>query len=183
MMSVYRLLSVLLDYPTTEALDALAAATGEAGGSLALVGRLDDEGAFSAAERQTVARFVDGLGGLPEDEIQMRYVQTFDLTAEHSLHLTHHLFGEEKTRGPALIDLSEFYRSYGFEPDPRELPDYLPLMLEFASTLDATERRIFLGDVLKVLSVLAANLEKAASPYAPLIRIVENHSALATLAA
>jgi len=105
------------------------------------------------------------------------------MAAEHSLHLTHHLFGEEKTRGPALIDLAEFYRSYGFEPDAKELPDYLPLMLEFASTLERAEQRVFLGDVLKVLTVLATNLEKSDSPYAPLIRIVENHSALATLAA
>ena len=56
-------------------------------------------------------------------------------------------------------------------------------MLEFASTLDQAEQRIFLGDVHKVIAVLATNLEKADSAYGPLIRVIENHSTLATLAA
>lgn len=182
-MLVYRLLSVLLDYPGDEALAALRAASEASGGSAALVTQLDAEDAFAREERVAIATFLDQLLALDESEAQGRYVQTFDLTAEHSLHLTHHLFGEEKTRGPALIDLSEFYRSYGFEPDAKELPDYLPLMLEFASTLDRAEQRIFLGDVHKVIAVLATNLEKADSAYGPLIRVIENHSTLATLAA
>lgn len=183
-MLTYRLLSLLLDYPSDEVIAGLrqeVAAT--PGGSRALADALDHDGHFFEAERVALATFIDQLLAQPLDEVQAHYVQTFDLTSEHSLHLTHHLFGEEKTRGPALIDLSEFYRSYGFEPDPKELPDYLPLMLEFASTLDETEQMVFLGDVHKILAVLAANLEKSDSAYAPLIRIIENHSALATLAA
>ena len=105
------------------------------------------------------------------------------MTAEHSLHLTHHLFGEEKTRGPALIDLSEFYRSHGLVVDERELPDYLPVMLEFASALSLEEASVFLCEIRKVLTVLADNLEKSGSAYAPLVRIVENHASLTRLAA
>ncbi|MCK9283884.1 MAG: nitrate reductase molybdenum cofactor assembly chaperone [Rhodocyclaceae bacterium] len=182
-MLTYRLIALLLDYPSDEAMAALRSEVQRAGEASTLVCRIAAADALDTQETDAIAAFVEDLLALPEGEAQARYVQTFDLAAEHSLHLTHHLFGEEKTRGPALIDLSEFYRSYGFEPDPKELPDYLPLMLEFASTLDATEQRVFLGDVNKVLAVLAANLEKTASPYAPLIRIIENHSALATLAA
>lgn len=182
-MMIYRLLSVLLDYPGDEVVAGLRAEAAALGGGLALVRSLDLDEIFSSEEQGNIARFLEELLALPDDEAQQRYVQTFDMTAEHSLHLTHHIFGEEKTRGPALIDLSEFYKSYGFEPDPKELPDYLPLMLEFASTLDRDERRVFLGDVVKVLNVLAANLEKAESPYAPLIRIIENHGSLAKLAA
>lgn len=182
-MLIYRLLALLLDYPSDEVLDGLRTEVEGAGGALALIAHLDDDGQFFEAERHQLATFIEGLLALEDDAAQTRYVQTFDMAAEHSLHLTHHLFGEEKTRGPALIDLAEFYRSYGFEPDAKELPDYLPLMLEFASTLERAEQRVFLGDVLKVLTVLATNLEKSNSPYAPLIRIVENHSALATLAA
>lgn len=182
-MQTYRLIALLLDYPSDEAVAALTDEVAQAGNVRALVRAIAAADAIDAGEKETIARFIEELLVLPEGEAQARYVQTFDLAAEHSLHLTHHLFGEEKTRGPALIDLSEFYRGYGFEPDPKELPDYLPLMLEFASTLDDAEQRVFLGDVSKVLTVLAANLEKASSPYAPLIRIIENRSTLAMLAA
>ena len=110
-------------------------------------------------------------------------MQTFDLTAEHSLHLTHHIFGEEKTRGPALIDLTEYLKGYGFAHDEKELPDYLPLLLEFVSELREDEARVFLGDAGKVLKVIADNLEKSGSDYAPLIRIIDNHGSLVKLAA
>lgn len=181
-MKTYRLLSALLDYPTDELLANLSEAIAEAGGAAELVLGLDAEGLFDPEERQAVALFTQTLLSLDPTEAQARYVQTFDLTPEHSLHLTHHLFGEEKTRGPALIDLSEYYKAYGLEHDEKELPDFLPLILEFLSGLEPDEMRVFLGDTAKVLRVLAANLEKSGSPYAPLIRIIENHGSLAKLA-
>ena len=61
---------------------------------------------------------------------------------------------------------------------PNELPDYLPLVLEFAAQLDGEEARMFLSQWSKVLNQLAANLEKAESPYAPLVRLVEQRSRL-----
>jgi nitrate reductase delta subunit len=61
---------------------------------------------------------------------------------------------------------------------PGELPDYLPLMLEYVATLDEMQSRVFLGDAGKVLRALAANLEKAGSPYAKLVRILENRGHL-----
>jgi nitrate reductase delta subunit len=105
------------------------------------------------------------------------------MVAEHSLHLTHHLFGDDKNRGPALIDLSEYYKSFGLQHEESEIPDYLPLMLEFVSQLEHDEARIFLNDATKIFRVLATNLEKFQSPYAALIRVIENHGTLAKLAA
>jgi nitrate reductase delta subunit len=64
-----------------------------------------------------------------------------------------------------------------------ELPDYLPLMLEFAAQLSPEEARFFLSQWAKVLNQLAANLEEAQSPYAPLIRLVEQRSLLVKAAA
>jgi nitrate reductase delta subunit len=181
-MELLKLLAVLLDYPDAELLNALAVDTLEMTPAT-FVDRLDAEGLFAVEERAQVAAFLEGLLATGIDELQQRYVQTFDLTPAHSLHLTHHIFGEEKTRGPALIDLSEIYRAYGLQHDEKELPDYLPLMLEFASGLDADEARVFLGDVAKVLRQLAGNLEEAQSPYAPLLRIVEHYGTLTKLAA
>lgn len=174
---LYKLLSKLLDYPSDDLYAALPELRAALGQDLA------------ERERQTLAAFLDGLATLEPTEAQARYVQTFDLTPSHSLHLTHHLFGEEKTRGPALIDLAEFYKEYGLELTPvagsdvNELPDYLPLMLEFAGELDPDEARMFLAQWTRVLAQLANNLEAADSPYAPLVRLVEHHSRLIELAA
>jgi nitrate reductase delta subunit len=179
----YPLLSKLLDYPSDDlyaALPELRAALGRG---------------CTAEERSVLAGFLDHLAAMEPTEAQALYVQTFDLTPQHALHLTHHLFGDDKNRGPALIDLTEFYKEYGLQlafgaanddgdaPGVNELPDYLPLMLEFAAQLDPEEARMFLSQWTKVLRQLAANLEAAASPYAPLVRLVEQRSQLVRAAA
>lgn len=184
-MQIFKLIALLLNYPADEDLAALEQAVRDegSGSSRILVERLDEAGRLGDEEAATLARFIDQLLATEPTRLRADYVQTFDMTPEHSLHLTHHIFGEEKTRGPALIDLGEIYRSYGLVHDPKELPDFLPLILEFVSGLEAEEGRVFLADMGKVLGVLATHLEQAASPYAPLIRIVEAHGSLARLAA
>ncbi len=179
----YLLLSRLLDYPTDAFFDALPELRAAAAQGL------------TPQERREVEDFLDALSAIEPTEAQARYVQTFDLTPQHALHLTHHVFGDDKNRGPALIDLAEFYREYGLElashaaPEaggeavPNELPDYLPLMLEFAAQLDPEEARMFLSQWTRVLGQLAANLEASASPYAPLVRLVEQRSQLVQAAA
>lgn len=168
-----RILSKLLDYPD----EGLAGVLWE----LRLRARQGTE--FHDHERLVVEKFVDYLESLPLTELQAAYVATFDMVPEHSLHLTHHLFGDDKNRGPALIDLTEFYKEYGLELADNELPDFLPLALEFADQLDAEEARMFLAQWAKVLKQLAGNLEDAKSPYAPLVRLVENRAQLVKAAA
>lgn len=172
-MKIYKLLSVLLEYPDRDLIDHLPEIR------QALADSLDVE----QAEASVVHKFLDHLEASDLTQLQADYVQTFDLTAEHSLHLTHHLFGDDKNRGPALIDLGELYKDYGVEVAANELPDYLPLILEFTAYLEDSEARMFLSDGIKVLSVLATNLEKAKSPYAGLLRIVEGRGNLTRLAA
>lgn len=182
-MMTYKLLAVLLDYPGSEFVADLRTAVAEQGGAAAFVDSVDGERVFSAEDRGRIATFIEWTLAQDQTELEAGYVKTFDLAPEHSLHLTHHVFGDDKNRGPALIDLSEYYKSFGLQHDEREIPDYLPLMLEFVSGLEETEARIFLTDATKVLKVLAANLEKAESPYAALIRVIDNHGTLAKLAA
>jgi nitrate reductase delta subunit len=172
-MPIYKIMSALLEYPDAE----LQAALPE------IKTLLRAEAQLAEPEQTALEEFLERMASNDLTELQAAYVQTFDLTPEHSLHLTHHLFGDERGRGPALIDLAEFYKSYGLHADEKELPDYLPLLLEFASTLDDTEARVFLSQTVKVLQQLAANLEKAGSPYAPLIRVIEHHGQLARAAA
>src|SRR3990167_6882135 len=162
-MQIYKMLSVMLDYPTQELLEHLP----ELREKMVSCTDMDD------LERAAVLKVLQYLGSASLTELQERYVQTFDLTAEHSLHLTHHLFGDDKNRGPALIDLGELYKDYGVEVLTNELPDYLPLILEFAAYLDDSEANVFLSDASKVLGVLTDNLKQAGSPYAALLSIIE----------
>ena len=171
-MILYNVLARLLDYP-------------EAGlktHEVEIREALADEPEVSAEERQVIYDFVEHVAQTPLLELEKEYVQTFDMVPEHSLHLTHHLFGDDRGRGPALVDLGEHYKGMGLEAKEGELPDYLPLILEYVSTLDEIEARVFLADAAKVLTVIAANLEKAQSRYAPLLRLVEGRGGLLRMA-
>jgi nitrate reductase delta subunit len=174
-MPIYKLLAVLLDYPDQELLDHLPEIGVEIGKSPAI----------DKAEKDALLKLINFLTNTPLIELQESYVKTFDLTPEHSLHLTHHLFGDDndRNRGPALIDLGELYKDYGIQTTTNELPDYLPLILEFAALLEDNEATTFLADANKVLTVLTDNLIKAGSPYAPLLSIVKSRATLTRLAA
>jgi len=171
-MKIYKLLSVLLEYPDQELMDHLPEL-------LVLVPQLEAD----HTEREALQSFIHYLQGKPLTELQADYVKTFDMVPEHSLHLTHHLFGDDKNRGPALIDLGELYKDYGVEVVTNELPDYLPLILEFTAQLDDNEATVFLADAKKVFTVLTENLTKVESPYAALLSMIENRATLSKLAA
>jgi len=174
-MEMYKVLSALLEYPNQQLFDDLPDIK-------ALLDAMSDA---DVAEKAAMKKFVAWLESAERTSIQADYVKTFDMTPEHSLHLTHHFFGDEndRNRGPALIDLGELYKDYGWELTTNELPDYLPLMLEFAATMDPQEATVFLSDANKVLNVLTDNLSKAGSPYAPLVSIVASRATMTRLAA
>jgi len=174
-MRIYKILSVLLEYPEQELIDNLPE----------IRAIVDESIELDADEKVSLRKFLDHLVSLPLIEMQVNYVDTFDRIPEHSLHLTHHLFGEEsdRDRGPALIDLGEMFKEYGVNTVTNELPDYLPLILEFASYLEDNEATVFLSDVNKVLNTLTQNLTKANSPYAAPLSIIESRATLTRLAA
>lgn len=172
-MIIYTILSRLLDYPDPDMkgnIDAMEEA-------------LNHDSSVEEQERKTVSAFLEELRSQSLMELQQEYVQTFDMVPEHSLHLTHHLFGDDRGRGPALVDLSEHYKGMGLGMKEGEIPDYLPLILEYVSVLDELGARMFLADARKVLTVIAANLEETGSRYAPLLRLVEKRGQLAQTAA
>ena len=171
-MRIYNILARLLDYPDAELMENLPE----------IISLLKGNPDVSAQERNALTQLVSWMQLHDLTGLQENYVRTFDMTPEHDLHLTHHLFGDDRGRGPALIDLSEHYKSGGLEIEDGEIPDFLPLILEYVSILDEMQARVFLGDAAKVLKILADNLEKAGSPYAKLLRIVENRGHLAQAA-
>ncbi|TXT21581.1 MAG: nitrate reductase 1 delta subunit [Gallionellaceae bacterium] len=174
-MQIYKILSLLLEYPDQELLDNLPE----------IRALCDRNTEIDAEERASLRKLLDHLAGKPLIDLQSDYVKTFDFTPEHSLHLTHHMFDDDsdRNRGPALIDLGEMFKEYGVKTVTNELPDYLPLILEFVANLDENEATVFLSDAAKVLGMLADNLAKANSPYAAPLSIINSRATLTRLAA
>jgi nitrate reductase delta subunit len=162
----YRILSALLLYPEPELVAALAEI--EAG---------------LAADLPLRARLAPLLVHLAEHDmitLQQTYVQTFDRTPTHSLHLFEHIHGESRDRGQAMVDLMEEYRKHGLHMVGDELPDYVPLFLEFLSQLDdAGEAGRLLGDAVHVLAYIGRKLAANASPYACVFEVLESLSPVA----
>ncbi len=109
-----------------------------------------------------------------EDSISLQesYVNTFDRNSSHSLHLFEHLHGEDRERGQAMVDLLNTYQAQGLEPSESELPDYLPLFLEFLSQMDQATADAMLADAVHVINYIAGNLEKNESIYLPILQIL-----------
>lgn len=169
----YRVLGVLLDYPCADFARVLA----EAEDFLSRPPACEREGV--AGVRATV-RWMQHLAPL---ELERIYVQTFDLTPAHSLHLTAHLLEEQdRRRGPALIRLRQHYEISGLNLLGGELPDYLPAVLEFAATLGEQASATFLDDADPALEILERNLHRSKSAYAQLVTGIRMavHSSMAT---
>ncbi len=175
MTQIYKILSVLLEYPKKDLTDHWDELN-------QLINELPD---LSADDKKILTGFTQWASSLSLTKFQADYVDNFDMTADNSLYLTYHLFDEQdRDRGPALIQLSELYKSTGFEIGDGELPDYLPLILEYVSTMDdVASAQAFLQQTSQVAEIIASNLEKNESPYAPLVRMVERHGHVEDIAA
>ena len=125
MTRTFKVLSALLSYPTAQLQDGLRRS------STALI---DGEALLPAAVRRQLARLTGELANGDLYDLQERYVLLFDRTRSLSLHLFEHVHGESRDRGQAMIDLKSLYENGGLEIDAAELPDFLPLFLEFLST-------------------------------------------------
>lgn len=158
-----RVLSRLMSYPTAE----MQAALGQMRAALA------DEGALPADVLEGLLELMDDMAGRPLLALQEDYVALFDRGRALSLHLFEHVHGESRDRGQAMVDLLELYRAGGLELDARELPDYLPLMLEYLSTRPPDEVDELLGDAMAIIVLLGARLRERASPYAVLFEALE----------
>lgn len=151
----YRALALLLSYPT-EANRALLA---DAAAVLGADARLP------SAVRRALGKLAEDLAAADIYDAQERYVWLFDRTRSLSLNLYEHVHGESRDRGQAMVALLELYRSRGLELSANELPDHLPVFLEFLSILPEAEAASLLGEASHVLSALGERLHKRQSPY------------------
>jgi len=94
------------------------------------------------------------------------YVQLFDSGRRTALHLFEHVHGDSRERGPAMIDLAQTYEKAGLYLAEGEMPDHLPVLLEFASTQPPREAAAFLGEVAHLINVIFNALEQRDSRYA-----------------
>jgi nitrate reductase delta subunit len=151
----YKALAILLRYPTDDvqalAQDAMRAISDEA---------LVPERIQRALEKLSQRLALTDLYDLQED-----YVWLFDRTRSLSLNLYEHVHGESRDRGQAMVALLELYKSRGLELSANELPDHLPVFLEFLAALPESEAASYLGEAAHVLEALAERLHKRNSPY------------------
>lgn len=148
-------LSLILSYPTPE----LQRAMPEIGGVLAADPRL------TAAARRALRPLVEALTTRDIYEVQETFVMLFDRSRTLSLNLFEHVHGESRDRGGAMVSLVETYRAGGFDPVTSELPDHLPVLLEFLATRPTAESREVLADAAHIFEALNARLNRRQSPY------------------
>lgn len=117
---------------------------------------------------EAIARFMDWAAGQDLLDLQEGYVDLFDRTPSLSLHLFEHIHGDSRDRGQAMVDLVKLYEEEGMVIHADEMPDFLPLFLEYLSELDAERAAEHLGSVVDILSAIGKRLENRKSPYAAL---------------
>lgn len=174
-MRIFKLLSALLLYPEQDLLDALPQIHLE----LAAISAAES-GHGHVTDGTCYSHLTPLLNYLHQHDLislQQNYVQTFDRNPGHSLHLFEHIHGESRERGQAMVDLLQEYSKAGWQMTGNDLPDYVPLFLEFLSTLDDTARSsALLGDAIHVLAHVGNKLQVNASPYACVFSVLQDLS-------
>lgn len=159
-MRTLKALSALLTYPS----DGLIAALPEIGGLI------ERDPLLGKADRASLLALVAHLQGHDLFDLQEAFGLLFDRTRSLSLHLFEHVHGESRDRGQAMVDLIKVYEEGGFTPTTEELPDFLPLFLEYASTRAPQEALDLIAQPAHVISALAERLAKRKSPYEAIFR-------------
>lgn len=158
--TLFKLLSLCLGYPDAETTEVLAEME-------PLAARLVDPFA-----RERLSAFIASMRVRPRLDLQEHYTATFDLNPAASLNLTWHLLGDREDRGRELAELLEIYRKAGFEPAGNELPDFLPMMLEFMAAAPQSAIHPLVGRCLSVLPAITGCLRENGSLYAPLLEML-----------
>ncbi|MFY9600213.1 MAG: nitrate reductase molybdenum cofactor assembly chaperone, partial [Pseudolabrys sp.] len=160
MIKTLKALSVLLTYPTIE----LQHAAGE-------IGEAIDAGQMIPARvRNQLRTLLTEIATGDLYDLQERYVLLFDRTRSLSLHLFEHVHGESRDRGQAMIDLKSQYEQHNLFMSAAELPDFVPLFLEYLSLLPAQEACEILGQPGHIFAAMAERLRKRQSAYEAVFR-------------
>ena len=154
-MKTFKVLSALLTYPGDE----LANSAPELGAIL------EAEALVRGAQRRQLDALIEEIATGDVYELQERYGLLFDRSKALALYLFEHVHGESRDRGQAMVDLRAMYEKAGLFVAANELPDYLPLFLEFLSTRAVAEARALLADTSHILAALSERLGQRQSSY------------------
>lgn len=163
MANALKIISLVLSYPTRDLLEA----------SAELHQALAADATIGEKEKAWLGALIDDLAVHDIYDAQERYVLLFDRTRTNSLHLFEHVHGESRDRGQAMVDLATMYDAQGFDIDAKELPDYLPLFLEYLSTQSTEEVQNLLGQTLHIITAIRERLQKRTSIYANALLALE----------
>jgi nitrate reductase molybdenum cofactor assembly chaperone NarJ/NarW len=156
----YKLCSLLLCYPDQELLAARAE-----------VAALRADVVPTAAAR-ALERFCRWWTATEPLELEQHYVETFDLDKRCGLYLSFYGEGDRRARGTALLRLKRIYRAAGLPLEGSELPDYLPVMLEFAADAPDRQGEVVLREHRPGLELLRRSLRERGTPYADVLDAV-----------
>ena len=158
-MKTFKVFSLLLSYPSAEMQQAIPA----------MQRVLQQDGLVGPARFQALSVLMKGLQDSDLYDLQERYVLLFDRSRSLSLNLFEHIHGESRDRGGAMVDLLEMYRAGGLDLDGVELPDHLPVLLEYLSTRPLPEAQAILDDAGHILVALSQRLARRDTPYAAVL--------------
>ena len=161
-MLTFRVLSALLSYPTPELKAQLMDAERI----------VRSEGLLGTPQVEGVCAFLGYQRDTPQFDAESAYLDAFDRGRSTSLYLFEHVHGESRERGQAMVKLLLRYRAHGLDPSTRELPDYLPLFLEFLSTRSPAEAARHLAEVADIVGVIGERLRRRGAPHASLLDAV-----------
>ena len=150
-----RVIARLLDYPTSEVVDHAPE----------LQQILLDCPLLSFRLKARLASWLRDFAATDLMDLQEAYGGLFDRGRSTSLLMFEHVHGESRDRGQAMVDLMELYNSHGFDVNARELPDYIPMYLEYLSYRPREEAENGLLDVAHILALVGARLEDRGSEY------------------
>lgn len=159
MLMTYKALSALLCYPSADLQEAAPQ----------IAGLLEEENLLTAQARKSLMPLLRDLAVADLYDLQERYVLLFDRSRTLSLNLFEHIHGESRERGSAMVDLLETYRAAGFELHSSELPDHLPILLEYLATRPKAEAQEVLEDAGPIIAALAERLQRRETPYAAVL--------------
>jgi len=154
-MKILKVISVLMTYPEQAVRDHRNE----------LLDVIESSLSLTIAQQRALIGLVDELTKQPLLDLQESYTELFDKGRALSLLLFEHVHGESRERGQAMVDLMGVYQKEGFEIDVRELPDYIPLFLEYLSRQTEDKACRWLGEMAHILGRLAARLQQRGSVY------------------
>jgi nitrate reductase delta subunit len=156
MMKTLKALSALLTYPSPELIRAVPE----------IRETISAEGLLSRSALAALDPLLDTLATEEVYALQEVYVQLFDRSRSHSLNLFEHVHGQSRDRGQAMVDLKTVYEAGGFEIDSSELPDYVPMFLEYCSLRPEAEARQLLSEPAHIFAAIDERLAGKNSAYA-----------------